>query len=142
MTATNINTTMKYTTIFLALVLFTSCYTKNKAIRKFCTNETITVHDTVVVDHVQVDSVFSISFDTITIERDRLRLQVVRVLDSVYLQAECVGDTIYLERVVNVPIAKCATGFSALWQNRQHSGYLILMCLIVGMCIGLYFSRR
>jgi hypothetical protein len=129
---------MKYTT-FILLLLMSSCYTKQQAIRKFCTTDTITVRDTVIVDHVQVDSVFSVKFDTIRIERDRLRVQVVRVLDSVYLQAECVGDTIYLERVITVPVAKCAKGMKALWENRSYTMYVVLLCIIFGIAVGLWF---
>ena len=69
------------------------------------TDEITTVHDTieVIVPQVKVDTVTSVNFDTVIIERERLRVQLVRVLDSIFIDAECQADTITVTRTIEVP---------------------------------------
>lgn len=69
------------------------------------TEQITTVHDTieVIVPEVKVDTVTSINFDTIVIERERLRVQLVRVRDSIFVDAECKSDTITVTRTIEVP---------------------------------------
>ena len=132
---------MKTTLYILALMLITSCYTKKQAVRKFCTETTVTIHDTVIVPEIKADTVFSVEFDTIRIERERLRVQVIRLLDSVYVNAECKSDTIYRTHTVSVPCPKPVFGFKALWANRSYTFYVMFMAFILGVCLGLYFRR-
>lgn len=69
------------------------------------TSEITTVHDTiqVIVPSVKVDTVTSVNFDTVIIERDRLRVQLIRVRDSIFVDAECKSDTITVTRTIEVP---------------------------------------
>lgn len=69
------------------------------------TEQITTVHDTieVIVPSVKVDTVTSVNFDTVIIERERLRVQLVRVHDSIFIDAECESDTITVTRTIEVP---------------------------------------
>lgn len=69
------------------------------------TSEITTVHDTfeVIVPQVKVDTVTHVNFDTVIIERDRLRVQLIRVRDSIYVEGECESDTITVTRTIEVP---------------------------------------
>jgi hypothetical protein len=60
----------------LIIILFTSCYTKKKAIEKFCQSDTTTivVRDTIYTESVKHDTTFSERVDSIYIEKDRLRI--------------------------------------------------------------------
>jgi len=103
---------MKNTIIILSILLLSSCYTKNQALKKFCNNDTIqfttTIHDTIIIDSLQVDSVFSEKIDSVFITQDRIEIQYVKKFGKVYLQGKCKGDTIYREKIItiNVPV-KC-----------------------------------
>ena len=69
------------------------------------TDQITTVHDTfeVIVPQVQVDTVTHVNFDTVIIEKDRLRVQLVKVHDSIYVEGECKSDTITVTRTIEVP---------------------------------------
>jgi hypothetical protein len=91
--------------LIISLLLFSSCYTKKKCIEKFCTNDTttITIHDTIIVESIKADTVFSASIDSLIITKDRLVIRYKKVYDKIYLSGECIGDTIYYTKEVKVP---------------------------------------
>jgi len=64
--------------IAILYCLICSCYTKNSAIRKFCTqdttNITITIHDTIIIDSIQVDTIFNDTIDSVYITKDKLEI--------------------------------------------------------------------
>jgi hypothetical protein len=70
------------------------------------TNDTLVVRDTIrdtiriTIPEVQVDTIVSIKelYDTITIEKDRIKVQVYRVKDKVYIRGKC--DTVYIEKPI------------------------------------------
>jgi hypothetical protein len=76
------------------------------AVNKYCSKDTImvtaTVHDTVILQRLYVDSVFSVKTDSIVLTKDRLVIRYQKVRDSIYLSGECQGDTIY--RILEVPV--------------------------------------
>lgn len=94
--------------IIITCLLLSGCYTKKRAIDKFCVNDTlhasIIVHDTITIQTIQKDTVFSARVVSIYLVKDNLRVKYIRVLDSIYLSGECLGDTIYKEKIVNVSI--------------------------------------
>jgi hypothetical protein len=61
-----------------------------------------TIRDTVQIKTVAVDTVFHWKqlHDTITITKDRLTTKVWIKHDSIFVNSECVGDTIYIEKIV------------------------------------------
>ena len=64
--------------------------------------DTVYIKDTVISDRVVTDTVFSVHDSVIYIEKDRLRVKYLRTIDSVYIEAECMEDTIYIETPVIV----------------------------------------
>lgn len=101
--------------ILLALIvsaviclLFTGCYTKKQALKKFCKQDTIstfvTLHDTIRTQTIQADTSFSDTVDTVVVERDRLVIKYVKKNGIVYLQGKCKGDTIYVDKEVKVSV--------------------------------------
>jgi hypothetical protein len=91
-------------------IICTSCTPQKKLQRlldkhpELTKKDTLTIRDTILVDHVSHDTVLSWTnlYDTTYIEKDRLRIKVVRVNDSIYIKGECIGDTIYYEKIVPV----------------------------------------
>jgi hypothetical protein len=66
----------------VAVKVDTMVITENKA-----------VHDTLILQQ----------YDTIKIERNGLRIKINRVYDTIMVDAECLPDTIRIQKVVNVP---------------------------------------
>ena len=110
---------MKY---LFGLILLTACigqgeYAKCrraerhvKAATEICPDllkrDTITIYDTTIIESVKADTVFNADFDTIVITKEKLRIKLVHIRDSIYVSGECKGDTItkkipvYREKVV------------------------------------------
>ena len=67
--------------------------------------DTLVVTDTVVSPPVAItDTVTLKQHDTITIQKDRLKVQLVKVNDTITINAECASDTIV--RTIEVPYEK------------------------------------
>jgi hypothetical protein len=96
---------MKNIIIFLALTTLVSCYTKQGAIKRFCSNDTTTliIRDTIRTETVKHDTSFIYKGDTVTITKDKLVIRYFRVNDTTYISGECIGDTIYITKSVKVP---------------------------------------
>ena len=96
----------------LTLVLsLTSCSAQwhlKKAVQKdpmILEKDTLVVTDTVVVPRVGItDTVTLKQHDTITIVKDRLKVQLIKVNDTITINAECASDTIV--RTIEVPYEK------------------------------------
>jgi hypothetical protein len=95
---------MKNIIILLALLLSQSCYTKRKAIEKFCKSDSVvvTIHDTIRTETLRVDTAFYYDVDTILLTNDRLSIRYIKVRDSIYLSGECLGDSIIITKEVKV----------------------------------------
>ena len=96
---------MKNLYILLAITIMASCYTKKRAIDKFCTKDTlvITLHDTIRTETIKHDTAFVYKGDTITIVKDRLQIKYFRVNDTTYIEGTCKGDTLYITKSVKIP---------------------------------------
>jgi len=62
--------------------------------------DTIKINDTVITTKTRIDTAFHHSTikDTITIEKEKLKLQIVEILDTIYIEVEHDADTIVIER--------------------------------------------
>ncbi len=96
---------MKNLYILLAITIMASCYTKKRAIDKFCTKDTlvVTLHDTIRTETIRTDTAFVYKGDTITITKDRLQIKYFRVNDTTYIEGTCIGDTLYITKSVKIP---------------------------------------
>jgi len=96
---------MKNIIILLALTTLVSCYTKQGAIKRFCSNDTTTlvIRDTIRTETVKHDTSFIYKGDTVTINKDKLVIRYFRINDTTYISGECIGDSIYLEKVIKIP---------------------------------------
>ena len=101
---------MRWTLLLLVSVL-TSCsahYHLRRAVKKdpsILQKDTITVVDTVVSKPVELkDTVVLRQTDTVTIEKERLRVRIVRSFDTIKVDAICEADTIV--SIVSVPYEK------------------------------------
>ena len=101
---------MKYLIIFL--LVLTACTPQrrfDRLVKKYpylLTSDTLVVRDTIrdtiriTIPEVEVDTIVNIKelYDTITIEKDRIKVKVWRVKDKVYVNGKC--DTVYIEKPI------------------------------------------
>lgn len=101
---------MRYFLIFVLIVI--SCTPQrrfDRLVKKYpylLTNDSLVIRDTIrdtvriTIPEVEVDTVVKIKelYDTITIEKERLKVKVWRVKDKVYINGKC--DTVYIEKPI------------------------------------------
>ena len=102
---------MKWLGRLIIALLLTSCSAQwhlKKAVQKdplILQKDTLVVTNTVVTPPVAItDTVTLKQHDTITIVKDRLKVQLVKVNDTITINAECASDTIVT--TIEVPYEK------------------------------------
>jgi len=86
------------------------------------TSEVKTIHDTIRINSVSKDTVFYHEFDTITMTKERLRVQLIRSRDSIYLQGSCLDTTIYRTHRYNQ--------YTSAKVQRNYLGWITLILVI------------
>jgi len=126
----------QYVYLLILSVLLTSCGAQwhlKKAIKKdpaILSRDTVVVTDTIVTAPVSVrDTITLQQRDTITITKDRLRVNIVRSFDTIMVDAICESDTIV--QVIEVPVPSLVMKDSDRWYNKVYkfSFYLLLLLL-------------
>ncbi len=127
---------MKNLYILLAITIMASCYTKKRAIEKFCTNDTleVTFRDTVYTKTIKHDTAFISSVDTLTITKDKLRIKYIKYGDTIYLTGECIGDSIYIEKIVRIP--------NLIEKPNSDKYWLYLLLFILGVFFTLFVINK
>jgi hypothetical protein len=144
---------MKYLSCILLVLFFTGC-ASNKANRKLkraerlteqaialgadVKNDTVYRWRTVIIDSTRVDSIFtSLPGDTVYLERERLRVKYVRLKgDSVFIQGDCLPDTLKIE----VPVIvnnEIKTGLGVLTVVQWS-----ILALLIGAVLSHYMRHR
>ena len=102
---------MKWLVKLTLVLLLTSCSAQwhlKKAVQKdpaILEKDTLVVTNTVVSPPVAITDTVTLKLhDTITIVKDRLKVQLVRVNDTITINAECASDTIVT--TIEVPYEK------------------------------------
>ena len=102
---------MKWLGKLSLILLLSSCsatWHLNKAVKKDPTileRDTLVVKDTVVLPPVVItDTVTTKLHDTIVVEKDRLKVRVVKKLDTLIIEGQCDSDTIVM--TIEVPVEK------------------------------------
>lgn len=130
---------------FVALILLiSSCYTKNSAIKKFCNSDTIqttiTVHDTIIVDSIQVDTVFNESVDSVYLVKDKIEIRYVKKYGKIYLEGKYKGDTIFYEKKVIVKVP-CDTPKLSWYKQLAADYWWILPLLVIIIFLRAWFIQ-
>jgi len=127
---------MRWLYLLTISVLLSSCGAQwhlKKAIKKdpsILKSDTVVVTDTIVTAPVSVrDTVTLQKRDTITITKDRLKVNIVRSFDTIMVDAVCESDTIV--QLIEVPVPSLVMKDSDRWYNKVYkfSFYLLLLLL-------------
>jgi len=134
---------MKWLVKLTLILLLSSCSAQwhlTKAIKKDPTileKDTLVVQDTVVVPPVVItDTVTTKQHDTIIVEKDRLKVRIVKRQDTLIIEGKCDSDTIV--RTIEVPYEKI------IYVPKKTTGQKIqsLVFYFALVLLALYMLRR
>ena len=138
---------MKWLVKLILVLSLTSCSAQwhlKKAVRKDPTilvKDTLVVKDTVVTQPVAItDTVIMRQHDTITLVKDRLRVNIVKVNDTITIDAICDSDTII--SIVEVPYDKIVyVEKESLWDKVKNLAIYMGLAFLVFKIIMKQFDR-
>ncbi len=81
--------------------------------------------DTFFVKKITKDTFFSVNFDTVFISKDRLKVKLIRVNDTIRVNAECSGDTVYVTKYQ--PVIRTYSEVS----KKRFPWWLVILALIL-----------
>jgi hypothetical protein len=120
------------------IVLLNSCSAQwhlKRAVKKdpsIIQESTVTVEDTVVLPPVVItDTVTTKQHDTIIVEKERLKIKIVKKQDTLIINGQCASDTIV--RTIEVPVPSIVMKDSDRWYNKVYkfSFYVLLILLLL-----------
>ena len=130
--------------IALLYCLICSCYTKNQAIQKFCNKDTasvmLTIHDTIIVDSIQVDTVFNDTVDSIFITKNKIQIKYIKIGNKIEIAGKYLGDTIYYEKKVLIKIPVDCPKLS--WYKQLGADYWYILPLLILAYIGIAYFHK
>ena len=138
---------MKWLVKLTLLLLLTSCSAQwhlRKAVQKdpmILKKDTLVVQDTFVVPPVVLkDTVTLKQHDTITITKDRLRVKIVKVNDTLIIDAKCDSDTIV--RTIEVPYDKIVyVEKESIWDKIKNLAIYMALAFLVFKIIMKQFEK-
>ena len=122
----------------ILLVLLSSCYTKKRAIEKFCSQDSniivINRIDTFIVKEIKHDTIFSIEVDSVFIQRDKLQIVYKRFKDSIYIQGKCIADTIIQIKPITLKVPCNCKSCELVWYYKwfNYLAYFFALLWIFG----------
>ena len=129
---------MRWLAGLITIVLLSSCSAQwhlKRAVKKDPTllkTDTIAIVDTIVTPPVTLtDTVITRTQDTVIVQKDKLKVQVVRSYDTIMVDAVCESDTIV--QIVEVPVPSVVMRDSDRWYNKVYkfSFYVLLILLLL-----------
>jgi ribosomal protein L16 Arg81 hydroxylase len=94
--------------------------------------KTDTINDTIQVttEAIEVDTLFKAKDDdTVTIFKDRLRIQYYRQNDTVYISGTCAADTIY--KTISIPYQQVVVRKETILEQIQKQSKRIIWFLVI-----------
>lgn len=138
---------MKWLGRLLLISLLTSCSAQwhlKKAVQKdplILEKDTLVVTNTVVTPPVAItDTVTLRQHDTITIVKDRLKVQLVKVNDTITINAECASDTIVT--TIEVPYEKVVYVEQKSFIDRLYGIIAALFAALVAFRVIKYYIEK
>ena len=138
---------MKWLAQLSLILLLSSCSAQwhlKKAVQKdpmILKKDTLVVQDTLVVPPVVLkDTVTLKQHDTITITKDRLRVKIVKVNDTLIIDAKCDSDTIV--RTIEVPYDKIVyVEKESVWDKIKNLAIYMALAFLVFKIIMKQFEK-
>ncbi len=100
--------------------------------------DTILWADTLIQWGIRVDTATSIHFDTLFIEKEKLKIRLIRVRDSIFVKGEVLTDTIYRE--FRIPYNPVVVKELTFWEKYGTLIWILVFLLLI--IIVLYLINR
>lgn len=122
---------LKPQTLALSIILSATLAVVNGCGIAKNTQESVVVRDTVIVtkERKLVDTLLLQNWDTITTIKDNVRVRLVRVNDTIYVDAECPTDT-FIVNTVTIKSVKEETSKRG-WEFYMGWAFAILAMLVI-----------
>ena len=128
--------------IILTVLLITSCSPQRRLHRLITKHpeltqmDTIVFTDTTIIPEVRIDTIVHHSAlkDTVIITKDKLKLQLIEINDTIYIEAHHEPDTIIITKEIPVERIihkKPEKWMKRVWGNFKFKFILSIICLIV-----------
>jgi len=131
---------MKWLAALITITLLSSCSAQwhlKRAVKKDPTilrTDTIAVVDTIVTPPVTLtDTVTLRTQDTLVVQKDRLKVKIVRSFDTITVDAVCESDTIV--QVIEVPVPSLVMRDSDRWYNKVYKYSFYLLCSLLSFAL-------
>lgn len=123
--------------LWLLMLLLQSCgakYHLSRAIAKdpeILKSVAVKVDTTIITENKAIrDTLVLERYDTITIERNAVRVQIKRINDTIVVDAECLPDTIRIQKVVEVP--------QVVYKEKEGNRWLFpLVAFVIGIIMAI-----
>ena len=105
--------------------------------------DTIKINDSIFIPEIHIDTIFHYSTlkDTIVITKENLKIKILELNDTVYLDASVKSDTVVI--VKDIPVAKLVYVEPVKWYFKFYEFFRTWMiALFVGFLIGVFVFRR
>ena len=129
---------MKWNLLLCISVALSSCSAQwhlKKAIKKdpmILQKDTVTVVDTIVTPPVELtDTVVLQERDTLVIEREKLKVKIIRAFDTIRVDATCESDTIV--SIVEVPYEKVIYTEKESWWDTLAKQIVYFLLVALGL---------
>jgi len=134
-----------YIIILLIALLLGACSPQKRLHRlvalhpELVQNDTIKINDTTFIPSVQIDTLVHVNtlHDTVTITKEKLRVQIHRIKDTVYIEAEQQADTVIVHK--EIPVEKIVyqkpdgkTNIGLIWFLLGALVVMVVVVLVLG----------
>jgi len=101
--------------------------------------DTARVGDTTYLSRLTTDSIFSINFDTITIENNRATVRLIRINDTIYTMLTAKADTII--KIIKVPYRVIEIIELNWWQKNNWWLIPVMVLLVILTILKIYRDK-
>jgi len=97
-------------------------------------NDTVIIKDTIQIikESVLIDTFTAIEFDTFIVEKEKAKVKLVRVNDTIFVDAECLEDTLYIVRKRTI-VEK--------YSEQPKKRYWYLLLIVVALVIFIWIRK-
>jgi hypothetical protein len=100
----------------------------------------LTIHDTIIVDSIQVDTVFNDTVDSIFITKNKIQIKYIKIGNKIEIAGKYLGDTIYYEKKVLIKIPVDCPKLS--WYKQLGADYWYILPLLILAYIGIAYFHK
>lgn len=139
--------------VLMTILLLTSCSAERRLHRllalhpELIKNDTVIIQDTTIIPELRIDTIVSINQlkDTIVITKEKLKVKIHQLHDTIYIEALQEPDTIIITK--EIPIEKIIhkqpeSITDKIWSNFRFNFLLSIFCIVLLLLVVFAKTRR